>query len=444
MAIVTPSARSYERVTGRWVRDFELRTSRDWFIYYTKAIVGSPVPWLMWTYAIVNFLSRAGTEIAAWGCALLTLLYILADRLSSSREFRFFLIGGDFFLLGLLIATAASALMTHSSQEVLATLGGMRWIILLYLMTYCWELFPGLNRIFSLLIAASFVSGIYGIWQHFTGLDLIHDVELASAPVENAVLFIPRGFFNTPEVFGTLIAMIAPFPIAAYLCAPEKEGYARRLMAMALGLLLLLAVFWTYRPGLWMAVFAGILIATLMQPRRLISALGILAGFFALVLMLTYTSTDEMFASVQMSEAARSERQRAQINTQVDLWQNNPWFGVGHRAQEAANYDPGTGNVYFQVLSQTGIIGFGFYLLFILGLLLATYRIFNEIPASHYWHRVLIVGAIASQIAFHLSGLFWSTLSESLAINLFVLLASASCYLIEHYSRGLVTDDESL
>ena len=444
MAIVTPSARSYERVTGRWVRDFELQTPREWIVYYAKVIIGSPIPWLMWSYVVVAFLSRAGVEIAAWGAAVLTFAYIVADRMSSSREFKFFPVGGDIFLLGYVLIGALSALWGDSVGEGLANLGGVRWAILLYLLTYCWELFPGLNRVFALLLLSACCAGIYGIWQHFTGVDLIRGAALASAPVPKSIYFIPRGFFSTPEIFGTMMAMVAPFPIAAYMLADRKESRIKRYAALGAGLFLLLCVFWTYRPGLWMAAFAGVVVTVLMQARHFIGLILAFAAFVSLVLVATYDSADAMFDAVQVAEEARAERQRAQINTQVGLWQANPWIGVGRKAQDVATYDPGTGNVYFQVLAQSGVIGAGFYLLFILGFLLATYRIFQEIPGSHYWHRVLAAGALASQISFHLSGLFWSTLTESLAVNLFVLISSATCYLIEHYSRGLVTDDESL
>lgn len=444
MAIITPSAKSHERVTGRWVRDFEFQTPRDWIVYYAKVIFGTPIPYLMWSYVIVTFMSRAGSEIAAWGCAILTLIYIAADRFASSREIKLFSIGGDFFLLGYVIVCASSAFTADTPLDSLASLSGARWVLLLYLMTYCWELFPGLNRVFALLFFASCSACLYGIWQHFTGVDLIRNAELPSAPVPSSIFFVSQGFFSTPEIFGTLIAMAAPYPLAAYLCAHRKDPQFKRYAFLGLGLLLLLGVFWTYRPGLWAAALGSVLVATFMQPRRLFGVLLAVTVFFSAVILVSYESTNAFIESVQLSEESRSERQREQINSQVELWQTSPWLGVGNKAQSMTNYDPGTGNIYFHLLAQTGFLGLGFYLLFILGLLLGTYRIFNEIPASHYWHRVIVVGTLASQIAFHISGLFWSTLSEAIAVNLFVLIVSATCYIIEHYSRGLVTDDESL
>ena len=444
MTIVTPSAKSHERVTGRWVRDLDVKTTREWSVYYIKVAIGSPIPWLMWSYVCLAFLSRAGLEIAAWASAILTLIYVIADRFSKPREFHFFRIGCDLFLLGYVAVAIVSACSTSSMGEAVATLGGVRWVLLLYLIAYCWELFPGLNRVFGLMVGMGIVAGGYGVWQHFTGIDLLTGHDLGAAPTPGSIYFLPIGFFNTPECFGTLLSMTLAFPIAAFLFADNHTSRPIRWVSLLSVLFLALVILWTYRAGMWLSGLTTLVVVVLMQARRAIILLATLAAFIAVVLLVTYSSTDAMLTSVQASEFQRAAHQRQQINTQVELWQQSPWFGVGRQALDAANYDPGTGNVYFQVLAQSGVLGLGFYFLFVLGYLLATYRIFQEVPSSHYWHRVLISGALASQIAFHVAGLYWSTLSEALIVDIFVLVVSAVGYLSQHYSQGLVPDDYSL
>lgn len=444
MTIATPSAKAHERVTGRWVRDLEVKSPREWAVYTVKQIVGTPIPWLMWLYVIVACFSRAGLEIAAWACALLTLGYVVADRMSQQREFRFFRVGCDLWLLGYILIGAISALSTESVVEALATLGAVRWVLLLYLMTYCWELFPGLNRVFGLMIFASLVAAGYGIWQHFTGVDLIRNGELPSAPVPGTVFFTPTSFFNTPENFGTLLCMALPFPAAAYLLDERKDARWPRYLALAICLVLILAILWTYRPGMWITALTSLVISMIMQVRYGVKLAIAIGAFVFGVLLISYGSPERLGSSVEAAENARAERQRSQINTQVQLWEKSPWIGVGRKALDVADYDPGTGNVYFQALAQSGILGAGFFLFIILGFLLMTYRIFREIPRTHGWHRVFISGSLSSQIAFHVAGLYWSTLSEALVLYLFVLILAATSYLTEHYGRGLVPDDHAL
>lgn len=442
--LVTPSAKSHERVTGRWLRDIQANTRREWFAYYAKLVIGSPIPWLFSAYVCLNFISRAGLEIAAWGCALLTALYILVDRMSSNRELQFFRVGSDFFLLGYVVIGIITALNADTFVSGVFTLGGVRWVLLFYLITYCWELFPGVNRLFFLMMGmASFVS-IYGLWQHFTGVDIIRAAALTTAPTPGHPFFAIRGFFNTPELLGTLLATLIPLTTAAFLLVEERGSNVHRYCALLLTLLFGLALMWTYRPGLWMSAGLGVIVTMLIQGRQKLALIGWVVGFFAIVTLITYGDPAKMFDAVQKAELSRAVHQREQINTDVKLWQDATWIGVGRRATTTDNYDPGTGNVYFQILAQSGVLGIAFYLLFILGFMLSTYSIFKEIPRTHYWHRVLISGGLAGQIAFHSCGLYWSTHSDAFALNFFILIISAVSYVSEHYSRGFVPDDSSL
>jgi hypothetical protein len=439
--LVTPSAKAHERVTGRWMRDIEVATQRDWIVYYTKHVLGTPIPWLMSAYACLILFSRAGLEVAAWTCVSLTFAYIVIDRQSRTREFSFFRVGADFFLLGYLLVALLGALLSDSFSLAIDTLGSARWVFLLYGLTYCWELFPGMNRVYFLMIAACSGISVYSIWQHFTGLDLARGVALSYAPVTGQAYFVSSGFFSSPEILGTILAMLIPFPAAAFLFGDRINRSLQRWLPVALVLIFSIANLWTYRPGLWMAAFAGLIVTLLAKSRGAMTLLGSLVVTLIVTLWVTYGSTGKMFDQVQQAEVIRAEKQRAQINTQVTLWGQSPWFGVGSKATHAANYDPGSGNVYFQVLAQSGALGAAFYLLFILSFLLATYRILQELPQTHYWHQVLVSGSLGSQIAFHLAGLHWGTISESLTMYLYIFLLASTSYLMEHYHRGLVPDD---
>lgn len=438
---VTPSAKAHERVTGRWLQDIRVESGRDRFVYYLKMAVGTPIPWLFSALVILSFVSRAGSEIAAWACTVLTLIYVVADRLSRTREFGFFRVGSDIFLLGFVVVTIITSAM---NPNPLATLGDARWVLLLYALAYCWELFPGLNRIFFLMLSAASILAIYAIWQHFTGLDPLRGASLADAPVKSRPYFIPTGFFSTPEILGTILATVLPFPAAALLLGDRKDDWHERYLPLGCTLLLALAVFWTYRPGFWLAAGVGILFTSLMKTKQWFLLTASTVAFFIVVIFASYGSPSEMMSGVERAGLARAEHQRTQINAEVDLWKTSPWVGVGHDSVRTANYDPSTGNVYFQILAQSGVLGAAFYLFFVIAFMLMSYRIYAEIPESHFWHRVLISGGIGAQIAFHVCGLYWSTMTEAITVNLFILILSAVSYVSEHYSRGLVTDDVSL
>jgi hypothetical protein len=442
--IATPSARSRERVTGRWTYEVSLTSHTERLIYYVKLIVGTPIPWLLWSFIAFSFASRSGVEITSWTCALLTFFYIAADRLSGSREFKTFRIGADLFLLGYLLVAIVGAFLSDSIDSGIATLGGARWVILLYLITYCIELFPGLNRLFTLMSIAAISAAAYAIWQHFTGVDLLRSIHLHSAPTKDEVYFVPTGLFNAAHILATVLAMALPFPVATFLMAEKKESSWQTWMAIPVSAVLALAILWTYRPGIWLAAIVSLMILGILQGRRFFSFALTFTAILALMILTSYSNPQGALSAVQAEEEIRTASQRTQINSQVALWQESMWLGAGRKSLEAVNYDAGTGNAYFQVLAQSGFLGGFFYILFLLSFLLVTYKLLQEIPKTHYWHRVIVGGALASQIAFHVSGLYWSTLADSLTMNLFVVVIAAVSYLNHHYSRGLVPDDQSL
>jgi O-antigen ligase len=119
-------------------------------------------------------------------------------------------------------------------------------------------------------------------------------------------------------------------------------------------------------------------------------------------------------------------------------------IGAGMKAREVRSTESLDGNVYFQLLAQTGTLGLAFYLLFSLNFLLGVYRIWREIPNTHYWHKVLCTSGMGSMASFHVAGLYWPTLSDSHALLLFVFMISSLSYLAQQYDRGLVPDDHSL
>ncbi len=443
-SLVTPSAKSHERVSGRWIRDLKAESSREWAVYYAKLVFGTPIPWLLIIAAAALFTSRAVLEISSWSLAALTTIYIFVDRFSKNREFHFFRVGYDFPLIGFVAVGIAGIFSVSTGADALESVGHLRWVILIYMFAYCWELFPGLNRVFGILIGFAVAASLYGIWQHFTGEDLLRNLALQSAPVLHSAFFCASGFFRSPETFGTILAVLLPIPAATFLQADRRDLRSVKWGALLITLIMSLALFWTYRMGIWLAAGIGVIVVTILQsvrPFMLIAALGILI-FSAIVF--TQESPEFFAREMQSSEMKRADLQRAQINRQVDLWQKNLWIGTGLQSTETESFDPAIGNVYFTILAQSGIAGLALFFAFIGGFLMSTYRVWQEIPRTHFWHRVFVSGGIASQVAFHASGLYWSTLNEAHTMILFVLLLASICYINEHYTRGLVPDDYAL
>ena len=444
-SLATPSAKSHERVTGRWNRDLHAESKLDWTVYYIKLIVGSPVPYLFIGFACALFVSRAAVEIFAWAASLLTVAYIIVDRFAREKEFEFWRAGSDLLLLGFFVVSVIGIAQSSSTEDFFLGLGTLRWIPLIYFFLYIWQLFPGLNRIFNILIGCAVITSIYCIYQHFAGIDLIRGMSaLPYAPIKGYAYSMVVGFFRHPEILGTILAILLPFPIATFMLADKTEKPSTPILALGAMLLMSAAIFWTYKVGIWQAAIAGIGVTAILQPKRHLTMLLVTAAFLAAMMFGAYGSPDNLISQVKQEEVSRGERQRAQINKQIEIWNQNTLIGTGMRAQEVRDIESLDGNVYFQLLAQTGTLGLAFYLLFSLNFLLGIYRIWREIPRTHFWHKVLCTGGIGAMASFHVAGLYWPTLTDSHALLLFVLLLSALSYLAQQYDRGLVPDDQSL
>jgi hypothetical protein len=470
----SPSARRREHVRGRWSYNADLSIGREKTVHAFKQVLGLPIPWLMVLLPILLATSRAATEIASWGLAILTLFYIATDSFARNREFQFFRLGPDISLAaclfaGILSIVSSMAIAANSTTTSLDTLGllfeglgHLRWIPLLYLFVYAWELFPGLNRIVVALIGTVTAVAVLAWIQHFQGVDWLTGESLVRAPTGDIPYYVPRGFLGSTEALATLFACALPFPVAAACLRREGDETDRvTWIGFGLAVVIALALVFTYRPGLWWAGGAGALALLLFPGDRRLKLLASIAAAIAAVWFLLFFAFDlgtetpaaNVWNLVNVEEAKREEVHRAQMNSLVTVWETSPLLGVSgsvsdldslasKQTSDAAQYE--SVNIYFLMLARGGIVGLVLYLAFVLHHLLNTLRLFHEIPESHHRHRILAAGCFASQCAFHIAGLFWSTMTEAFSMNLFILVGSMSLYMTEHYAHGLVPDDNAL
>lgn len=466
--IGSPSARRREHVRGRWQYRADLEIGREKTVHALKQAFGLLIPWLMFALPVFLGTSRAATEIASWSLAVLTLFYIGIDAFARHREFNFFRLGPDLSLAGCLVVGLLSVLISlgnvtttsEFSSALLEGLGHLRWIPLLYLFAYAWELFPGLNRVVAALVGTVGVMAILAWIQHFQGVDWLTGETLARAPTGSVPYYVPRGFFGSTEALATLFACVLPFPVAAACLRREREKTADRFtwIGFAISVLVATALVFTYRPEFWWAGLTGMFAILLFPGERrlklLLSITAAIAAVWFLLFMVFDVSSEQstglkVFQHIEAEESLRADQHRLQMNALVKIWESSPLFGIAggaapglEVAQTGARYE--SVNIYFLILTRGGVLGLGLYLVFILHHLLNTLRLFQEIPASHHRHRVLAAGCFASQCAFHVSGLYWATMTEAFSMNLFVLVGSMTLYMTEHYAHGLVPDDNAL
>lgn len=442
--LATPSAKAHERVTGRWNRNIQVENSRDKFFYYLKQIFGTPAVWLLPLLVVTIYISRAALEISTWSFAAFTLIYIIADRFSKTREFIPYRFGSDFALLGFLVTSLLSTALLVPWPETIDGLAAVRWVFLAYVIIFGLDLFPGINRLFFLMIFGAGVLASYSIVQHFIGYDQIHGGNLTPAPAKENAYFQAIGFFSSPRIMPTLLAMTIPFPAAAYLFAEKRLSISIRYSLLPIICLLSLALFWSYQRGLWVAGFAGAIALAILQFRRLFSLFGTVVAFLAVVVFVAYSSPQSFAEQLKIQEEVTAATQRQELNQQLNAFSAAPILGNGAGSSTTEKMSRDYGSLYFQLLAESGILGLAFFFIFVLGSLLGAYRLLQEIPNSYYWHRSIVAGTLGSQVAFLAAGLHWPTLREPHVMYLFIFELAVMSYVTEQYRRGLVSDDYAL
>ena len=207
-------------------------------LIFLKNIVGSGIPFLLILYLISSMIYVESTIIIGYLIASLTFGYILLDRLEKKQEIPLFYIGGDIWLFVLLIAAALGLLVNASEVNFLKYFLEMHWVILIYAFTYSFYLFPGIKRFFHIITISGLIISVYGILQHFFGIDVLYHTGLTSQPatylgpplrINDYLNFPAEGYYQVIGIFqnhidyGIFFSMVICFPIAGTVLAQEHK-----------------------------------------------------------------------------------------------------------------------------------------------------------------------------------------------------------------------------
>lgn len=454
----TPSARAHSRVNPLPQSPADLEGG---LLNWLKVIVGSPVPLLLLLYAVSLMTSMSGMELTGWLSAVLTLKYIVLDRFSKQKEFSFFALGADLSLLGFLIIAALGLWLNAPQADFIKELGSLRWALLLYLLTYAFAIFPGINRFVYTILIVGTLMGAYAVFQHFTGIDLRYEWGLrptsavTPAPIDNPDVFQSVGLMSHHLTYGYLFSMVFCFPLAALMLS-ARRSWAFRTLMLASTVVIGMSLVWTYGRGVWIATAAAVLFMGAYVSRKALFGLLILLGVVGVTLYSANDGFRQRLESIWSGDSRSNSDRQDLWRANVEMLGDHPWIGIGWNQNEGlvAKYYERLGitndftghahNSYLQVLANTGILGFAFYAFFILGFLLMTHRLWSEVPRTHYWHRVIVLAALGAQISLHAGGLTQWNFGDAEVNHFFIFVLALVAYMSEKYGSGVVPDDHSL
>jgi O-antigen ligase len=251
---------------------------------------------------------------------------------------------------------------------------------------------------------------IYGAISYATGVDLFKQ-----QPLTHGQRF--AGPFDDPMNFAHIYGMYAAFLVPFVLEAlsewkhRNKKTNAQKLLVAAFTVTAI-SVALTLTRGAWAGLSAAIFLTVFIYRKRLglaIAGIGTASALLLYVGSATFKNrVDQAFNPSQSYDSERYNLWR----TNLEIFKDYPVFGIGHGDYMAYlpsyfaklgiptdHFQSHAHNQYLQFLSNTGLVGFLFYMIFILGLLILTYKQYRK-------HRdPIFLGSIGAQVAFHIGSL---------------------------------------
>jgi O-antigen ligase len=374
-------------------------------------------------YSIAVLTSMAAMEITAWLALALAISVVVSPRIKSWREIR---LGGmglfnldawaAIFLVG---AVVGGMLQSRSPWWQVA--GEARWVFLLYGFSILLRNIPlkswhkGLRGFCFVIILA----GLYSLVQFFFGVEFFH----AADKLEKSGNFWRAiGFFSLPLSFAASIAMTSAIAGGLYITAPRGRLKALTGVAAALGTVGLLT---SLTRGVWAGMaFALAGVALVIGGRRALIPIAI--GATGVTILATFNSSiaNKIIHTFNFSATTYTDRYKLWA-ANWEIFKDHPFFGVGYGQSYLylTEYAARMGidsifishahNVYVQMLSATGAVGLTSFVGLSICFVIYAWRLWSNVPRSHWQVRGFAVGALVALLTLHIAGMSESNFTDA-------------------------------
>ena len=433
------------------------------FLVSLKNVFGSLVPYLLIIYPITLLASSDVSYRVLFMISSLVFIYIVIDKFCINREIKIFKIGGDtwiwifmsFVVISVLINLISNFEITKDKLflqglpdflyiEVNRLFVGINWIFALYLLTYAFTLFPGINRYINILIFTALVVSIFSIVQHYSGIHISQLFGKVSGAYKFGETdgFQVIGFYTHHLKYATCFSFILCFVVAKLLLGNFSS--IKKLAFLVISFVFIASsMLWSYARGPWIATVVAILAMSLFVSKRI---------FVISVLSVSVICGSIYFLSPSVQKRAnsivdmeyQSNYERIEIwNKHMKAFYENPIFGVGIKNNRKLSGSHAH-NIYIELMSATGLVGLISYLLLILTFLFISYELLLEIPKNNINHRSFVLGALGTQVVLHIAGLTDISFLDSQINRMFIFIIAILLYINHCYKKTVIQEDNQL
>jgi len=361
----------------------------------------------IYLFAAAAPFSNAAMEIVI-GC----LTFIWFARMFFEKRILFKLTYTTIFIVVYLAAMLVSGFLSIRPVQS-ALMIQWEWIVLLYFVIL--NTMPSrkvfLDSVKILAVSCSIVS-VYAIWQHFTGVDIIRQINLPGY----SGFHRSGGFFGFCLTFGGFFVMAYIVTLGSFLGSVDRRT---KILLGVSSLLMFLAVIASYTRSSWFGALAGTIILTFAYRWKT----GVL---FVVLIMLFWTGVYFIhptliteFGLISIVDPNYSEGSQMRMDLWIKgllIWRDFPVLGIGQGNfriyQDIYDFPEsiyGFGHLHNELLNvavQLGIVGLLSFLGIWIMFFLECYRFWRRERESNHYLAASVLGCGCATAGILAAGFF--------------------------------------
>ena len=318
--------------------------------------------------------------------------------------------------LGLFFGCAALSTLV-SGHPLQATAWIKSWTVVSFFVVYWWlDGATGANKFMRTLAAAGGLAALYGIVQHFTGIDWYR--EMLGRPrrvrprTPNDPHFAVVGFFRNYLTYAH--TMVMPYSAALGLGLRSEGGW------WVAALVIVTAILFSTARGAWLAVLAATIVIVSFGRGRP-AALVVLALLAVVAITVGQSAALQRGVGSMFALNGDNAGRVAIYGVNLDIIHDHPWFGLGfgryqpaaapyYRSAAKADRKSHAHNNFLQIAAEGGLVTVAaFAFLFAAALRLGLDAVHARNPVA----RTTALGAWGAVIGFLVGGLTQYTFGDS-------------------------------
>lgn len=350
--------------------------------------------------------SIAGTQIGL-SIALLGWVWRVIAKRSLGWEHSFF----ELPVLVYLSAFVISIIFSQNRLKSLVSLGDEWLLVIPFLLINNLKDEGFIKRLVNLILLISGIVALYAIWQHYSGMDLLHHQQIGPSFISPYKKYRSIGFFGIPLTYGfyTMLMGILSFCLGSF----EKKT-SLKTFYFTVAVLTVTANFFTYsRSTLYAQIFAFIIYFIFFKSRNKVREILAVAGYLVIIYLIDPQILGRSLIAAQAGSLEQADIRSVIWSTSFNIFKDHPLFGIGfgnfsvfyeRYLRVPSEIFGHAHNDFLNVAVNAGIVGLLAFIFMWFVFLKNLLRRYKE--KKEGYSKALILGGVLSVTAFLLASQF--------------------------------------